>query len=145
MQKTITLLKCLLITFTRFQMWNCTCKPDLHQIQRVKHQRGHHTSTQTGEQVFDPDMTEDLLSMAAYWQDRTGLSGLFRLRYINDIVIRSWAHITCSCRLTLAMITSVTNALVFFSVAVLVVFLKKAKFYEQVEVTNWWPLILRLE
>lgn len=44
----------------------CTCKPDFDQIQRVKHNSGHHTSTESCDQVFYLDVTEDFSHISGY-------------------------------------------------------------------------------
>lgn len=44
----------------------CTCEPDFDQIQRVKHNSGHHTSTESCDQVFYLDVTEDCSDISGY-------------------------------------------------------------------------------
>ena len=67
---------------------NCTCKPDLDQVQGVKHQRGHHSATQSCHQVLYPHMAEDVLDMS---QKRHGFAGQPRPCHVN--VVRRGAHV----------------------------------------------------
>lgn len=52
--------------YTLNRLSYCTCKPDFDQIQRVKHKCGHHTSTESRDQISYLDMTEHLLDMSGY-------------------------------------------------------------------------------
>lgn len=70
-----------------------TCKPDFDQVQRMKHKRGDHTSTQSRDQVSYLDVTEDLLDMCGHWHSRHGFAGQPRVCHVNGTVIRSGAHV----------------------------------------------------
>lgn len=52
-----------------------TCKPDFDQVQGMKHQRWHHSSTETCHQVFDPHVAEDLPDVSSQRHGRDGFAG----------------------------------------------------------------------
>lgn len=69
----------------------CTCKPGLHQVQRVKRQSGHHTTAQSRHQVSYFHMAEDLLDVSGDGDSGDVFSGL-PCCLCGVTVIRCGAH-----------------------------------------------------